>query len=47
MLIISTIKAFSERKIKVVNGRALDAAGNEINSYNLTPEIEKMVGRKD
>ncbi len=42
-LVIATVKAFSEGKVKVTGGRVYDAAGNEVKGYDLTPEIEKMV----
>jgi len=45
-LIIATIKAFSEGKVKVVNGKAVDSSGKEISGYNLTDDIEKMVRGK-
>jgi len=43
-LIISTIKAFSQGKVKITGGRVVDAAGRPINGYNLTDEINKQVG---
>jgi phosphoribosylglycinamide formyltransferase-1 len=46
-LIIATIKAFSEGRVKVVNGKAYDASGKEVSGYNLTEDIEKMVGSKN
>ncbi len=46
-LIIATIKAFSEGKVKVMNGKVIDTAGKEVSGYNLTEVIEKMTGRKD
>ena len=42
-LIISTIKAFSQGKVKVVAGRIVDADGKPIKGYNLTEEINKAV----
>lgn len=44
-LIIATVKAFSEGKVKVVNCQAVDADSKPVNGYDLTNEIEKMVGR--
>lgn len=45
-LIIATIKAFSEGRVKVVNGKVNDASGKEVSGYNLTEDIDKMAGRK-
>ena len=43
-LIISTIKAFSEGKVKVTaDKKIVDAEGTAINGYNLTDEIDKLV----
>ena len=44
-LIISTIKAFSQGKIKITaEKRAADADGSVIKGYNLTGEINEQVG---
>lgn len=42
-LIIATIKAFSEGKVKVVAGRVIDAQGKIIRGYDLTNEINGIV----
>ncbi len=43
-LIISTIKAFSEGKVKITaDKKVADAQGRPINGYNLTGEIEAQV----
>ena len=42
-LIISTLKAFSQGKIKIMNGKVVDAERKPINGYNLTDEINKVV----
>jgi len=42
-LIISTLKAFSRGKIKIMAGTVVDAEGRPINGYNLTSEIDKLV----
>jgi len=43
-LIISTIKAFSEGKVKITaDKKIVDAEGTAINRYNLTDEIDKKV----
>lgn len=42
-LIIATLKAFSQGKIKITAGKKLvDADNRPINGYNLTDEIDKM-----
>ena len=46
-LIVATIKAFSEGKVKVLNGKVVDVSGKEVKGYDLTGEIEKMVGRRE
>jgi len=38
-LIISTLKAFSQGKVKIKEGKVVDAAGRPIKGYNLTDEI--------
>ena len=42
-MIISTIKAFSEGKIKIDGDRVVDSKGKPIKGYDLTKEIEKRV----
>ena len=43
-LIISTVKAFSQGKIKITaDKKVADADGRPINGYNLTDEINKLV----
>jgi len=42
-LILSTIKAFSEGRVSVVQSRVLDARGNAIKGYDLTREIDRQV----
>ena len=42
-LIISTLKVFSQGKIKITAGKIVDANGKTINGYNLTDEIDKQV----
>jgi phosphoribosylglycinamide formyltransferase-1 len=42
-LIISTIKAFTEGKIKIDGDRIVDIKGKPIKGYDLTKEIEKRV----
>jgi len=42
-LIISTLKAFSQGKVKVKDGKAVDAEGRPIKGYNLTKEIGEQL----
>jgi len=44
-LIIATIKAFSQGKVRVVGGRVVDAEEKPITGYNLTGEINEQVRR--
>jgi len=42
-LIIATIKAFSEGRVRIANSLVVDADGMSINGYNLTDEIDNTV----
>jgi len=42
-LIISTLKAFSQGKVKIIVGKVTNSEGKPINGYNLTSEIDKLV----
>ncbi|MFC2058969.1 phosphoribosylglycinamide formyltransferase [Chloroflexota bacterium] len=42
-LIVATLKAFSEGKIKIEDGKVLSADGEVINGYDLTSEIDDKV----
>jgi folate-dependent phosphoribosylglycinamide formyltransferase PurN len=42
-LIIATLKAFSQGKVRIKEGKVVDAAGKPIKGYNLTDEIDKLV----
>jgi len=42
-LIVSTVKAFSEGRIKVAEGRIVDAYEKPIQGYDLTAEIDRIV----
>ena len=44
-LIITTIKAFSEGKVRVATGKVLDARGKIIPGYDLSSEIDTQVSR--
>jgi len=41
-LIVSTLKAFSQNKIKIEDGKVIDHKGNPIAGYDLTNEIDKI-----
>ena len=45
-LIISTLKAFSQGKAKIVAGKVVNTEGKSINGYNLTDEINEQVKGK-
>jgi len=42
-LIISTLKAFSRGRVKIMEGKVVDPNGRPINGYNLTDEINGVV----
>ena len=44
-LIIATLKAFSRGKVKIKEGKMVNAAGKPIKGYNLTDEINEQVAR--
>jgi folate-dependent phosphoribosylglycinamide formyltransferase PurN len=44
-LIISTVKAFSERRVKVQSGKVVDALGNIIPGCDLTQEINSLFSK--
>jgi folate-dependent phosphoribosylglycinamide formyltransferase PurN len=46
-LIIATIKAFSQGKIKIMGEKVVDAEGETTNGYNLTDEIDELVKQAD
>ncbi len=43
-LILTTIKAFSRGNVSIKDGRVIDSRGKAIKGYNLTDEIEALVG---
>ncbi len=45
-LIISTLKAFSQGKVKITAGKVVDADGKPINGYNLTDEINENLANR-
>ncbi len=42
-LIIATLKAFSQGKVRIKEGKVVNAAGKPIKGYNLTGEIDELV----
>jgi folate-dependent phosphoribosylglycinamide formyltransferase PurN len=44
-LIVATIRAFSEGRVRIQDGRVIDSSGKPVPGYSLTPEIEEIVGR--
>jgi folate-dependent phosphoribosylglycinamide formyltransferase PurN len=42
-LILATMKAFSQGRMKIIDGKVTDSQGKAINGYNLTDEINKLV----
>ena len=42
-LIIATLKAFSQGKVKIMAGKVVNAEGRPINGYNLTDEINEQI----
>ncbi|OGO03693.1 MAG: phosphoglycerate transporter [Chloroflexi bacterium RBG_13_54_8] len=45
-LVTSTVKAFSEGRVRVDQGQVVDARGKPIAAYDLTAEIDQIVHRK-
>jgi folate-dependent phosphoribosylglycinamide formyltransferase PurN len=42
-LIVATVKAFSEGKVRIENGRMIDSKGKIVKGYSLTKEINEIV----
>jgi hypothetical protein len=42
-LIIATLKAFSQGKVRVTNSKIVDRQGIPVNGYNLTNEINGLI----
>lgn len=42
-MIVATLKAFSQNKIKIADGKVIDEKGQQIAGYDLTEEIDKLV----
>ena len=45
-LITTTIKAFSEGRVRAEGNRIVDSSGKPVNGYDLTPEIDEIVRRE-
>jgi len=45
-LIISTLKAFSQGKVRIAGGKVIDTSGKSIAAYDLTEEINELVGKE-
>ena len=43
LLIVTTVKAFSEGRVRVQNGKIVDSGGNAIAGYDLSEEIDQLV----
>ena len=43
-LILATMKAFSQGNVKITDCKVIDSKGNAIDGYNLTSEIDKIIG---
>jgi hypothetical protein len=43
-LVVATLRAFADGKVRIVDGRVLDADGNPISAYDLTQEIDRVGG---
>lgn len=42
-LIVKTVKAFSEGRVKIKDGTVTDSNGTPINGYDLSPEIDRII----
>lgn len=43
-LVVTTVKAFSEGRVSIENGRIIDSKGKIVKGYSLTKEIDEIVG---
>jgi len=43
-LILATMKAFSQGRENIINGKAVDSNGIMLSGYNLTAEIDNLIG---
>jgi len=45
-LIVATLKAFSEGRVRIEGRRIVDGAGKAVEGYNLTEEVERKISRR-
>jgi phosphoribosylglycinamide formyltransferase-1 len=43
-LVVATLRAFADGKVRIAGGRVVDAGGLPIGGYDLTQEIDRLVG---
>jgi phosphoribosylglycinamide formyltransferase-1 len=43
-LVVATLQAFADGKVRIEGGRVVDAGGRPIGAYDLTPEIDRLGG---
>jgi len=43
-LVVATLRAFADGKVRIEGGRVVDAGGRPIGPYDLTQEIDRLVG---
>jgi hypothetical protein len=43
-LVVATVRAFADEKVRIAGGRVVDAGGLPIGGYDLTQEIDRLVG---
>jgi phosphoribosylglycinamide formyltransferase-1 len=43
-LVVATLRAFADGKVRIEGGRVVDAGGRRIGAYDLTQEIDRLVG---
>jgi folate-dependent phosphoribosylglycinamide formyltransferase PurN len=46
-LVVETLRAFAEGRVRIAGKRIVDAEGREIAGYDLTDEIERIVARQE
>jgi folate-dependent phosphoribosylglycinamide formyltransferase PurN len=45
-LVVETLRAFAEGRVRIAGGRIVDTEGREVGGYDLTEEIERIVARQ-
>jgi hypothetical protein len=43
-LVVATLRAFADGKVRIEGGRVVDAGGRPIDAYDLSQEIDRLVG---